>query len=217
MIKGAIFDLDGTLIDSMPVWTDIGARYIRKMGIEPDEKFYDDVRFMKIPDYAQYFNERYGMHEESFALKLKINDMMEEYYLHEFRLKEGVREFLDMLLEKGVRIAVATATDAYLVKAVLTREGVYDKFDALFSCRDYSTSKDEPLIFELALKALGTPKEDTFIFEDALYAMKTAARAGFPICAVHDYAARFDEPQIRKLATVYMDSYAQGEELFFNK
>ena len=215
MIKGAIFDLDGTLLDSMPIWTDIGARYLRKLGFEPDEKFYDDVRFMKIPDYARYFNERYGLHEDSFELKLKINDMMEYYYLNEFKLKSGVREFLALLKQKGVKLAVSTATDAYLVKAVLTREGVYDEFDALFSCRDHNTSKDEPKIYDLALDAIGTPRSETFIFEDALYAMRTAVRAGYPLCAVYDYAARFDEPEIRKLANVYMNSFWEGETLFF--
>lgn len=148
MIKGAIFDLDGTLLDSMPVWTSIGARYLKTLGITVDERFYDDVRFMKIPDYAEYFNKRYGLNEDSFGLKLKINDMMKYYYFNEFKLKEGVKEFLLTAKKNGVKLAVATATDAYLVEEVLKRNGVLELFDARFSCRDYNTDKDEPKIYE---------------------------------------------------------------------
>lgn len=122
MIRGAIFDLDGTLIDSMPVWTDIGARYMRTKGIEPDQKFYDDVRFLKILDYAEYINKRYGLNEDAFALKLKLNDMMEYYYFNEFLLKEGVKDFLAFLKSHGVKLAVATATDAIPRKARIGEE-----------------------------------------------------------------------------------------------
>lgn len=214
MIKGAIFDLDGTLIDSMPVWTDIGARYIKAKGIEPDKKFYDDVRFLKILDYAEYLNKRYGLNEKAFELKLKINQMMEYYYYNEFMLKEGVKDFLIFLKSEGVKLAVATATDAYLVKSVLERNGVYELFDGFFSCRDYNTSKDEPKIFELALKKLGTNKEETYIFEDALYSMKTAHRAGFPICAVYDSAASEHEDDIKEIASIYLETFENARLAF---
>ena len=214
MIRGAIFDLDGTLIDSMPVWTDIGARYMRTKGIEPDQKFYDDVRFLKILDYAGYINKRYGLHEDAFALKLKLNDMMEYYYFNEFLLKEGVKDFLAFLKSHGVKLAVATATDAYLVKRVLERNGVYDMFDGFFSCRDYDTSKDEPKIFELALEKLATKKEESYIFEDALYAMKTAKRAGFPVCAIFDSAAKEHEQKIKEISDIYLDSFLDAQKAF---
>ena len=214
MISGAIFDLDGTLIDSMPVWTDIGARYLKTKGIEVDKQFYDDVRFLKVLDYAGYINKRYGLNEDAFELKLKINDMMEYYYFNEFVLKDGVKEFLEFLKNHGVKLAVATATDAYLVKRVLERNGVYDMFDGFFSCRDYNTSKDEPKIFELALEKLGTKRDETYIFEDALYAMKTAKKAGFPVCAVYDSAAKEHEQKIKEISDIYLDSFLDAQKAF---
>ena len=215
MIKGAIFDLDGTLLDSMPVWTSIGARYLKTLGITVDERFYDDVRFMKIPDYAEYFNKRYGLNEGSFGLKLKINDMMKYYYFNEFKLKEGVKEFLLTAKKNGVKLAVATATDAYLVEEVLKRNGVLELFDARFSCRDYNTDKDEPKIYELALSAIGTKKEESYIFEDALYAIKTAKKADFPVCAVYDPAAKEDWENITELSDVTVKSFKEAKDEFF--
>ena len=214
MIKGAIFDLDGTLIDSMPVWMGVGAKYLKQRGITPKPHFYTDIKFIEVLGYADYMNREYGLDLEAYSLKDEINRMMEYEYFNSIKLKEGVREFVEALADKGVKLAVATATDEYLVREVLTRNGIYDKFTATFSCRDYKTTKDEPKLYETALAALGTKKEETFIFEDAVYAIKTANKAGFPICAIYDEAAQDDWNEITSLSTYAIESFTQGKEIF---
>ncbi len=214
MIKGAIFDLDGTLIDSMPVWLNVGKMFLNSIGIEPPAQFYEDVKFLEILDYAVYFNKHYGTDLDPYEVKKAVYGILEDYYTNKFQLKEGVREFLAMLKDKGVKLTVATATDEFLVRKVLERNGIYNMFEATFSCRDYNTSKYEPKIFDVAREKMGTPKEETFIFEDALYSIKTAAANGYPICGVYEKETPEHQAEIKELSTVYIKSFAEGMEIF---
>lgn len=214
MIKGAIFDLDGTLLDSMPVWLNVGRIFLNGMGIEPPMQFYKDIKFIEILDYADYFNTHFGTHLEAHYVKNAIYDILDEYYSNKFQLKPYVPEFLTALKGTGVKLAVATATDEFLVKKALMRTGIYDFFEGIFSCRDYDTSKHEPKIFDIARQKIATPKENTFIFEDALYSIKTAVSNGYPVCGVYEKETPEHQEEIKKLSTVYITNFKEGIEIF---
>ena len=209
-IKGAIFDLDGTLLDSMGIWDTVGADYLRSLGIRPQEKLKEIIKDMSMVQGASYFQEAYGVDKTVHEIIAGINARIEGFYKNEAVLKAGAADFLRKLAEKNVKMCIATATDKYLVEAALVRCGVRGYFEEIFTCTEVGYGKDEPEIYETALQSLGTQKSETGVFEDAVYAARTAKRAGFVVAGVYD---RFEKEQekIRNLSDYYITSFAETE------
>lgn len=213
VIKGAIFDIDGTVLDSMYVWENIGAEYLATLGVAPDPDVWEAIRSLSLKQAAEYFLEKYG---ERFDLSVdrvteQINDMIADKYFYEVKAKPGVAEFLGRLRGAGIKICVATATDRYLIEAALEREGLMDYFGAIFTCAEQGSGKDDPGIFLAARDFLGTSTDETMVFEDAWYAIVTAKRAGFPVTAVRDPSSEWHRGLILQLADAYIDSYLTSE------
>lgn len=211
-IRGAIFDVDGTLLDSMPVWETIGADYLYSIGKEPKEGLNDVLKTMSLVQAARYYQSAYGVRLSTEDIVVGVTAMLERYYRFEAPLKAGAAELLEHLQKSGVKLCIATATDRCLVEAALERCGVLSCFDAVLTCSAVGHGKDEPCIFEAARQFLGTKKPETLVFEDALYAIRTAKTAGFPVAAVFDrYEAAQD--QVRALSDVYLETLTQLEKL----
>ena len=138
--------------------------------------------------------------------------MLERYYRFEVPLKPGAAELLERLRQDGVKLCIATATDRHLVEAALDRCGVLSCFGEIFTCNEVGHGKDEPDIFEEALRFLGTEKAETVVFDDALYAVRTAKEAGFPVAAVYDSHEKAQD-QIRMLADVYLEELTQLDKI----
>lgn len=210
MIHGAIFDADGTLIDSMPIWYDVGARYLRSIGFEnpPDdlEKRYFN---MGLREAAADMKEMFHLTQSVDTVKKGFMDIVEDFYRNECPLKPGAKAFLQELHRKGVPFILATANDATMARYALEHNGVLDLFQDTISCEDYNTSKKEPLIYEKAAELLGTKVEETAVFEDIFLAVNTAHRAGFYTVAMADDASEKDKPAIQRTADLYITDYAQ--------
>ena len=202
-LKAAIFDLDGTLLDSMHIWDTFGEEYLKSIGVAPREGVNRAVGNLSIVQAAQYFREEYGVPFSEEEIMDGINRLAEKCYREEAPLKKGVREFLAKLHAQGVKMCVATATDRYLVDAALTRCGVRQYFSEIFTCTEVGSGKDEPVIFRRALAFLGENRQNTVFFEDALYAVKTAKADGFFVCAVYDPHER-NASALRALADMYV-------------
>jgi len=216
-MKAAIFDLDGTLLDSMFIWDTFGEVYLRSIGVEPREGVNREVGNMSIVQAAQYFRAEYGVPFSEAEIMDGINRLAEHAYMDVVELKPGIRRWLEMLAARGVRMCVATATDRYLVDAALTRCGVREYFAEIFTCTEVGSGKDTPEIFRRAMAFLGGNRENTAIFEDALYAIKTAKADGFFVCALHDIHERGRE-EVRALADVYAmtaEELVQNPSLIF--
>ncbi len=211
-IRGAIFDVDGTLLDSMSVWDSIGADYLRSIGREPMENLNETFQTMSLRQAARYCQSEYGVTLHVSEIMVGINAMLEQYYRSEAPLKPGAAELLELLLRNGVKLCIATATDRYLVEAALERCGVLSHFSEIFTCNEVGHGKDESHIFETALRFLGTQKSETIVFEDALHAIRTAKKASFPVAAVRDSHEKAQN-QIRALADVYLEELTQLDEL----
>lgn len=207
-ISGAIFDLDGTLLDSMAIWDTIGADYLRSIGYAPRENLNAVFQNMSLLQAARYYRTAYGVTLSIPQIMDGVNAMLTDFYSREAPLKPGAASLLTALRRQGVRLCVATATDRRLVEAALGRLGVLDCFDGIFTCTEVGRGKDEPAIFEAALARLGTPRRETWVFDDALYAVRTAKAAGFPVAAVRD-AHEPDQAALRALADVYLADLAQ--------
>ena len=194
MIKGAIFDLDGTLLDSMFIWDTIGEEYLRSLGKEPHEDLKETFMTLTLEEAAEYYREHYGVTLSVKEIVDGVNSMVEQTYRTKVTLKLGVADYLCQLKENGVRMCVATVTDRYLVEETLERLGVRHYFSEIFTCAEVGFGKDKPVIYQKALEHLGTEKSDTYVFEDLPFALNTANTDGFPTVGVYDrHEAHQDE------------------------
>ena len=210
-IKYAIFDADGTLMDSMHIWDTLDSAFLMMRGIEPKES-----RVFRKYGYfnaIKYFLENYELNMSPEEIRADIMKILEYYYNNVALAKDGVSEFLQVLRDNGVRCVVATATDRYLMEPALERNGLLQYFDAVFSTKEIGVSKQEPDIYNKAKDFLGAD-ENVFIFEDAAYAIDTAKRAGYKVIAVEDYSAEDEREHIKETADYYVTNYSEMYQIF---
>ena len=206
MIKGAIFDFDGTLVDSMFIWDTFGEDYLRTLGKEPKENLTETFKTFTLEQAAEYYREHYGVSLSVGEIVDGVNEMVSEIYRTKVVLKNGVLEFLRDLRSKGVKMCVATVTDRPIVEDVLKKLGIRDFFTKIFTCAEVGHNKETPHIYRAALQVLGTSKEETVVFEDALHALITAKKDGFKVAAVYD---RHEEKQekVKEIADIYIEDF----------
>lgn len=206
-MQGAIFDMDGTLLDSMYVWETVGADYLRSRGVEPPAGLRETLRPMSLRQAAEHLRAAFGLTEPAEEIMRGVNERVAEGYRRRFVCKPYIPELLERLRRQGVRMCVATATDRPLAEAALQRNGILEYFSFLLTCTEVGVGKDSPLFFRKALVQLGTDKPNTFVFEDALYALQTAKADGFPVVGVYDPSADGQRADILRLSDVYLPSY----------
>lgn len=207
-IMGAIFDLDGTLLDSMSIWENVGIYYLQSLNINPREEFAQRYVNMSLYQASCYIKDEYHVDKDVNVIMEEINKMVEKFYFNEVIPKPGAQEFLEKFKSMNVKMCIATATDRYLVEAALERCKILKYFSDIITCTDVGSGKDEPQIYETSLECLETNKEDTIVFEDMLYALKTLNRAGFKTAAVYDSYAR-EPDKIREIADFYIKDYSR--------
>lgn len=210
MIKGAIFDLDGTILDSMFIWDNIGDEYLKSLGIQPKENLRETFKTFSLYQTACYFKSEYGVKLSARKIMRGINKMVEDYYINTVILKKDVLEFLDYLKSNGVKMCIATVTDKYLVKAALKRCGADKYFSRIFTCSSVGKSKEEPDIYRKALKYLKVKKCETVVFEDSLYAAKTAKNDGFLVAGVFDVHEK-SQKELKALSDFYITDYSRRD------
>lgn len=182
-----IFDMDGTLIDSMHYWRDIGREYLERKGVTGDhEELLERVQRMSMLESATCFKEEFDLPGTPRSIEAEMEDMIAGHYLTDIPLKPHAAEYLRMLREEDVWLCVATATPEPLARACLERLGVADCFAFILSCDDVNASKERPDIFLECAWRLAAEPEDIAVFEDAYYAARTAKTAGFYVVGVYD-------------------------------
>ena len=197
----AIFDMDGTLIDSMTFWRDLGEEYLRSKGVTGDiRQAVEDITHLTASESAELFVRRFGLPASPQTVVEEMNRMMEAHYRRDIPLKRGVRQLLERLRSAGVRLCVASATEEYLINACLKRLGVLEQFSFILSCETLQTSKLEPGSYLEAAKRFGAEPGEIAVYEDALYAARTAKAAGFSVAAVYDRESGGDWKQLCALA-----------------
>ena len=211
-LQSAIFDMDGTLLDSMHIWNDVGPKTLRSMGIEPAPDLGPRLMLTTFRDGAALCKEEYRLSESVEEIMDLTKDRVRSFYEHEVQAKPGVEKFLSLLKMEGVWMYVATNTDRDLVEAALKHTGLEGYFRGILTCAEVGAGKkDSPEIYERAMRRLRGSKKDTVIFEDALHAIRTAKAAGFRVCGVYDPSAEADQEEIKSLSDYYIRSF---EEMF---
>ncbi|WP_373211861.1 HAD family hydrolase [Ruminococcus sp. 5_1_39BFAA] len=202
-MRGAIFDVDGTLLDSMPIWMDAGARYLKALGLVPEEGLGDKLFSMTMTEGADYLNHAYGLQKEPSRIITEINAIVEEFYFGEAPLKPGAMELLGQMRAAGMKLSVATSTDHHLIEGAFRRLGILEYFSGIFTCSQVGAGKDKPLIYEMAAQAMGTAPAETCVLEDALHALVTAKKAGFFTIGIYDEASAAKQEELQKEADLY--------------
>ena len=185
--KYAIFDMDGTLIDSMVFWKNLATEYLTSKGIlQIPADILEQIKPMTMSESAALFRREFGLTGDVDA---QMNEMMEDHYRNDIPLKPGAWEYLENLHRQGVRMCVASATAEHLMESCLTRLGVRQYFEFLLSCETVGAGKRSPLVYQESARRLGTVPGEIAVYEDALYAVQTAKAAGFHVVGVYDDSA----------------------------
>ncbi|MFR8012546.1 MAG: HAD family hydrolase [Clostridia bacterium] len=213
-IHGAIFDFDGTLIDSMWAWATVASRYLSAQGITPKADIDTRIFRMSLADASELIRREYHLTQRPEEIQEGMNALVRGMYQHTFQLKPGVPELLEELNRRGVKCCLATASDRDVVEPALRRTGIYDDLDFIFTCSELHTDKNTPYIYNYVRSYMQTPREETLIFEDAYHAIRVAKDAGFAVAAVYDAAEEENQPVIRELADYYLRTPAEWPKLF---
>lgn len=217
-MKGAIFDLDGTLIDSMGIWKDLGRNYLLSYNIVPALDLEQKLATMTLEEAAKDFQKTYRIEKEVEEILREIDDQIREFYHQEVTLKEGVLELLEYLSETGIPMVIATSTRENLVEGTLKHTGIAKYFQRVFTCEQVGTGKKNPKIYLEAAKFLkGKMKIDDlneiYVFEDAAFAMKTAKKAGFYVVGVYDESQEEPASKIATYCHTYVTSLNNRESI----
>ena len=211
-LQSAIFDMDGTLLDSMPIWRDLGASLMREMGLTPGPELNDKLKTLSLRDGLAYCRELYQLPQTVDELVGMVFDRIHDFYCERVQPKPGVEKFLSLLKMEGVWMYVATATDRPLAEAALRHAGIDGYFRGIVTVAEAGAGKAESAeIYERAMRRLQSNKKDTVIFEDAYHAIVTAKAAGFRVAAVYDAEEEDRQEEIRRIADYYIRSF---EEMF---
>ncbi|MGI6737162.1 MAG: HAD family hydrolase [Anaerovoracaceae bacterium] len=208
-IRGAIFDMDGTLMDSMPIWEEVGTRYLRSKGVTAPDDLYERIKAMSLPQAAEYIRAQFGVRDETTQIVRDVNSLLVDFYGHEAKPKPGARALLKALQAAGIPMCIASNTDERLVRLTLQSNDLLRFFRSILTCAAMQTDKNDPLIFETAARKLGVDKESAVVFEDADHAIFTAAAAGFPVLAVYDASMAEAQEEIRRRADLYCRSLTE--------
>lgn len=212
-IKGAIFDLDGTLVDSLGVWSEcweeFGKRFLNGDKFQPTDDEEKAVRTKTLKASMEYIYSIYKFGENPEVLYEIFMDVLENYYATKVQVKEGVAEFLEYCRKNNIKMCIASATDIRLIKVALKHCGIDKYFIGILSCADIGKGKEFPDIYLKAMEVLKTEREETCVFEDSSVAITTAAKSGFKTVGIYD-KHNFGHEEIKRIADEYIE---RGETL----
>ena len=214
MIRGVIFDVDGVLLNSMPVWENLGELYLKRLGIEAEQGLGKTLFAMSLEEGADYLIRHYGLGLTPGEIIRGLNDEVRDFYERRVPLKEGVRRYLEELSGRRIPMVIATSGDRKNAQAALKRLNVLSFFQGMFTCSEIGSGKDQPDIYHAAALQMDTDPSRTWVFEDALHALRTAKKAGFQTVGVYDRASGADQEDIRKTADIYLPEFLDFERFW---
>lgn len=206
-ITGAIFDCDGTLVDSMPMWRRLPEELLARYGAHMTQEVFDATEPLDIDQECRWFHDNLGVGESGEALWRELAEMVAHDYATVVRPWDGVGRFLDELAGAGIPMVIASSTTSDLVRIALRAHGLEGYFADVIFTGDVGRNKDFPDVYLHAREVLGTERGTTWVFEDAPFGVRVAREAGFPVvCVMNDHDGR-DEALCRQWATLLTHGY----------
>ena len=207
-IQAVIFDIDGTLVDSMGVWYDIDVEYFKLLGIPMPSTIQKDIEGMSFTETAIYFKETFDIREKTIDdIKFDWISMAHEKYLYEIKAKPGAREFIRFLKEKGIKTGCATSNDRNLALAALKPHGWLEKMDSVRTACEVNAGKPAPDIYLKVAEDLGVKPENCLVFEDIPNGMRAGKAAGMTVIGVEDENAKKHKEEIDAICDYFIKDY----------
>ena len=213
-ITGAIFDLDGTLVDSMKIWDVLPGKVVRSFGAEPTDDLAYQLAAMDKQEAADYMIKTFLLPLSREEVLNRVNELVDEEYSSIVPLKKGADVLLEFLHSNKIPCSIATASEVSQAEQAMKRLGQWEWFQFVLSCMQCG-SKSSPQIYYQAAERMGTAPEQTLVFEDALHAAQTAKKAGFVVVGVFDPSSAADEQKMRAVCDFYLPSL--DDPVFLNQ
>ena len=208
-IKGAIFDLDGTLVDSMWIWEQIDIDYLNEKGYEMPQNLKDEINHLSFQETAVYFKNRFHLDDSLDEIMNAWHNMAYKHYLEDVNLKEGVLELLTHLKDKGIKIGLATSNSYPLLEAILKKREIYNLFDTIVKTEEAKKSKSNPDVYLMAAARLDVKPSECIVFEDIIEAVRGAKSANMKVIAVYDKAAGYQKQDLIETADKYIMNFKE--------
>ena len=210
-IDALLFDLDGTLVDSMWIWRDIDINYLKKHNITLTEKLGQQIgqqiEGMSFTETAGFFKEKFALSDDVETIKREWNEMAWQRYTTEVPMKPGAVDFLAYALEKGYKMGIATSNSVELVKRISDVHGLHNYFPVIKTSCEVKKGKPAPDIYLLVAEELGVKPERCLVFEDIVPGIIAGKSAGMKVCAVDDEYSKATQADKRRLADYYINHY----------
>lgn len=206
-IKAVIFDLDGSLVDSMWIWRDIDIEYLGRFGIELPEDLQHNIEGMSFSETAAYFKEHFSIPDSIEKMKEDWNQMAWDKYLREVPLKEGVEEFLNGCRNRGILLGIATSNSRTLVENIADVHGLHNYFQCIMTGCEVEHGKPAPDIYLAVAAKLHVDPGDCLVFEDIVPGIQAGKRAGMKVCAVEDVYSADSREMKKALADYYINDF----------
>jgi len=207
-IEAVIFDLDGTLVDSMGIWTEVDEEYFRKYNLTPPEGFYEAMEGKSYTEVAQLYLDSFPTLTCTIEeLKQEWQDMTYDKYTKELSLKPGASSMIKVLYDSGIKFGISSSNSIELVTATLEALGVRQYFDAVHTSCEVKSGKPCPDVYLLTAADLNVSPEKCLVFEDVPMGIIAGKKAGMKVCAIDDDFSKNQEAKKRELADFYINDY----------
>ena len=203
MIEAVIFDLDGSMVDSMWMWRAIDIEYLGRFDIELPENLQACIEGMSFSETAVYFKERFQLPDDPDTIKADWNRMAWDKYAYEVPVKDGVTELLEYCMEHGIKAGIATSNSRELVENVVKVHNLGRYFGCIMTGCDVAKGKPAPDIYLAVAKELDVSPENCLVFEDIIPGIQAGKAAGMRVCAVYDKYSEHQDEEKHRLADYY--------------
>lgn len=204
-----IFDLDGSLVDSMWLWHVIDVEYLGRFGLKAPTDLQSRIGGRSFNETAVYFKDMFQIPDSLEEIKAAWNEMAWDKYTHEVPLKEGVREFIGICIEKGIKLGIATSNSRELVENVIAVHNLNAHFDSIMTGCEVEKGKPAPDIYLAVAKALDVLPNRCLVFEDIVHGIMAGQAAGMKVCAVYDKHSESQDEEKRRLADYYIHDFRE--------
>lgn len=198
--KAALFDMDGTLVDSMWIWRQIDIDFLGQRGLPMPDTLQASIEGMSFSETARYFKETFRLPESEEEIKAVWNEMAREKYCTKVPLKPGAKAFLQELKKCGFLTAICTSNSRELIDMAIKARGIGGEIDYVVTACEVNAGKPAPDIYLHAAQVLGVAFEECIVFEDIPAGLLAGKRAGMTVCAVEDAYSAYCMEEKRRLA-----------------